>query len=220
MTLRAKHTGPAGYVASVQNAIPGAGVLLNARGIALTLTCRLCGPIDAYVARNRVPPEAIVKTLRARGWALGKSAAKHLCPKPHQEEQSMPDKLSARIVASHVVEPVLENSPAASAAKLAALDWLRESFKNGRFTRGINDETISKEVGLSESAVAQLRKEFLGDIREPTEIEELRNELTAIAKARFDMDGQFNRQINELVARENVVREKIDALAAKNGWKS
>ena len=212
--MRTEHPGPAGYAAAVQRELPGAGVIVNHEGLAISLPCRLCGPMPVFNARNRVHPNKIVIAIRREGWTIGKSAAKHVCPN-HKGEPKMPETKSPPVKLAAV-----ESSPDSRAAKREALEWLAESFKDGRYSEGMSDAKISQLTNLSEAAVAGLREEFHGPLREPSEIEALRAEITALEERRVAVNVQHADAMNALTDDIAKLNRRIDTLATKNGWKA
>ena len=67
----------------------------------------------------------------------------------------------------------------AKAAKRQAIALLEDEFDvdTGTYKDGSSDKTIAELVELSESAIANLRSDLFGDIREKTEIEKLRDDM-------------------------------------------
>ena len=67
----------------------------------------------------------------------------------------------------------------AKAAKRQAVALLEDEFNvdTGTYKEGSSDKTIAELVELSESAIATLRSDLFGDLKEKTEIEKLRDDM-------------------------------------------
>lgn len=201
------------YVEALARVLPGAIYRAEPGRHVIMLPCRRCPrPVEAFTSPNHIPPEQIPQKLRARGWQVGRTAAKHQCPS-HVKEKPMPPASPA------AAAPV--PTPDARAARRAAMDWLGESFDltAGRYSPGVTDATIAREVGMSEAAVAQLREEFFGPLREPSEIEAVRIELGKIAQDAELLARNFNDTSDRLSADIRALNRRLDGLVQSNGWK-
>lgn len=111
-------------------------------------------------------------------------------------------------------------SLAAKSARLDALDFLRDAFdpSTGRFKPGTSDRTIAELVNLSEKAVADLRNDWLGPLREPSEIETIRGELLALEQRRQQVGRDATASLAAIAEEMGKISTRLDVLVKKNGW--
>lgn len=207
-------SGKPAYGNALARALPGAVHHTEPGRHVVMLPCRRCpGLVEAFSSPNHIPPEIIPQKIRERGWLIGRTAAKHQCPN-HAKEKPMPSPSTA------AAAPV--PTPDARAAGRAAMDWLGESFDltSGRYSPGVSDATIAKEVGMSELAIAQLREQFFGPLREPSEIEAIRAQLNGLEDQASTLVGNAERLSTSLLAEVKEIGRKLDRLTQANGWKS
>lgn len=205
-------TGGRPYTEALARYLPGAIYRTEPGRHIVLLPCRCCPrPVEAFTSPNHIPPEQITRKLRERGWQIGRTATKHKCPN-HEKEPTM--KPSPAVAAP-------APSPDARGARRAAMEWLGESFDltAGRYQPGVSDATIAKEVGMAETAVAQLREEFFGPLREPSEIEAIRAQLNMIEDQASTLLSNAERLHSDLMAECRALAVKLDGLARNNGWK-
>lgn len=80
----------------------------------------------------------------------------------------------------------------AKAAKRQAIAFLEDEFdvETGTYKDGSSDKTIAELVELSESAIATLRTDLFGDIKEKTEIEKLRDDMFKLLNRLDELEKQ------------------------------
>jgi hypothetical protein len=101
-------------------------------------------------------------------------------------------------------------SPAARKSLAKATRLLSEYFDEeaGAFRDGWSDDAIAKEVGLSESAVAEWREDSFGPLQVPPELARLEAEMLKVQKkVQTDLD-----EVRELVS--GISREFGEKIAA------
>lgn len=219
------------YQDSLQPYVPGSVYQPDPerRGACVVLvTCKHCGPLEAFHAANRMPPDKLVRILRERGWFIGNSAAKHVCPvhqahKPESKpkEQPMPanDPTPAPVLRA---VPDAKPSHDARAAKREAMAMLEETFNvtKGQFAPGITDVTIADMTGLAEAAVAQLREEFFGPLQEPDGLREVRAELAQIYEDANGLKERTAVAMGKLENRLTTLQQTLNTMTVRNGWKT
>lgn len=232
------------YDAALNDWLPGAIRRTDRGGVGgliVDLPCRHCGLIEkVFHSANRMPPEKISRVLKTRGWTIGNRANKHECPvhtSYHANDQAKelpmpandapPPRTISPMRAAPIPPPPVP-APAvpthdARAARREAWEWLNEGFdpEAGRFKPGINDATIAKETGLSEEAIAAIRDENFGPLKEPEEIAELRKELGELEadmqKALGEMTEIAN-GVSRMGERIMAFNTRLSDLSRKNGW--
>lgn len=204
------------------------------------------GHVVDYPLNTRLPPEQVAKKLMQKGWTVG---SKLTCPKhskkskapasaPQQENEDMsvvaPDPIPHRadpfLPSAQAVQTPKQaatmTSDAARVAKRAVMQWLDEAFDvaKGTYNAGVSDETIAKETGLSAGKVKELREEFYGSLREPSELAACREEIAAIkrhAEARIaEIEADAKAAIGALARDCDNAVARIESLAKLNGWRS
>jgi hypothetical protein len=124
--------------------------------------------------------------------------------------------LRAPAAAAAIVAPVAPAaapsataSDKARAAKREVVAWLNESFdvEAGRYKDGQSDATISKETGLSEAQVKELREDLYGPLKEPKELADLRADITTLA----GQQEASNRTIEAMIAKQEEAADAIKA---------
>jgi len=219
------------YEAALQDNIPGAVHRETMGRSSIDIPCAGCLTLveDAYHSANRMPPTKVAKSLRARGWHIGNSARKHICPvhlKGHGEmESNRPTHLKAvPSGASSVIAMVVAEQTATDKAKQAkrlAYDWLVEAFDvaAGQYKdASITDASIAKDVGLSEKVISDLREEFFGPMKAPTEVRALMDEVRAVEQRGAALITEYNTKMAAIQKDVIAIDKKLDALMLKRGW--
>lgn len=221
------HTSRRTYEEALQRAIPGAVLHLAMAQTVVDVPCNGCGKLveGAFHCANKMPPDKIAKVLRTRGWFIGTRANKHTCPR---NDHPVPETITFDDL-QEMVEVVEVEIPAAGAAasdkaKMARRDTvllLAEVFdvETGRFKTGESDASVAAVTGLSEKSVADLRVEFYGPLKMPTEIEGLFTELGSIRQEDQRIAAEFTEKMAANAARYDAVERRINVLVQKNGWK-
>ena len=192
-------------------------------GQTLHLPCSRGHIVDFYI-NARMPPEAVAKKLMQKGWSIG---SKLCCPKhARKSKKSAPGAPTPKedpTMATELPEAVELPAPpvsvkpapsdAAKAKRREALQWLSESFnvEKGAYASGVSDASIAKETGLAENAVAQLREEFYGPLKEPEAVAQMRAELAALKTRIADREKTTETEIRAFEAR-------FGRICDKNGW--
>jgi hypothetical protein len=184
------HGGRTGYEVAMSISLPG-GVRRSDPHSAMIvdLPCSKCGMVEqAWRSGNIVPPDIVAKKLQRQGWRLGNKAGAHLCPyhRKEKEEMTKPKLIAGNDTALSTGTVIAEDSLTSDQTRKArrdALDLLDCNFnvETGQFKAGESDATIAELTGLSEKAVADLREQFYGPVKEDPEARKLRHEITALA---------------------------------------
>lgn len=105
-------------------------------------------------------------------------------------------------------------------ARREAMQWLSEAFDpdKGKYSAGVSDATIAKETALSEAAVAALREEFFGPIKEPAEIAAWRSEVASIREDVDKMKNDAGDACTAILTRLGALDALITSTIQKNGW--
>lgn len=168
---------------------------------------------------KRLPMDKLRSHLINKGWTFrGKKAS---CPACNQKD----DKPMERVTTINTPTPLKEQlQPVATnlarKARREAMQWLSEAFDpdKGKYSAGVSDATIAKETTLSEQAVAALRDEFFGSIKEPAEIAELRKAISDVAQQADALAGDTKRVVDNIAGTIRDLTNRLDALVKKNGW--
>lgn len=142
---------------------PGVG----GQTITANLECASCPKNGTIGLRVMMPPDQIDQKFKQAGWRLDP----HRCPD------------CTRKAAQSKGNPMASNpSPAAVKAQAKMFSMLAQHFTpdDGRYAKGWSDKKISDETGVSVEMVAAVRSEAFGELKEPSEISALRQEITAL----------------------------------------
>jgi hypothetical protein len=223
--------GKLSYGLALHNSIPGAVLRETMGRSSVDIPCAVCGAWieDAFHSANRMPPAKVAKSLKVRGWYIGNSANKHICPehgKDRKEMDNKPTHLKAVPSAqgSSTMAMVVADVRATDKAKQAkrlAIDWLGEAFdvEAGQYKDAtITDASIGKDVGLSEKIVADLREEFFGPMKAPTEVRALMNEVRAAEAKGTALAAEFTAKMADVQKDISAIDKRLDALVLKKGW--
>lgn len=184
-------------------------------GLTMHVACERGDHVVDVKIRAHDHPDHVVKRMLQAGWTIG---SKPVCPEHGRKEKvAGNDKGNNDVNTPAPIEaPSMSASDKARAARREALEWLSESFDTatGTYKAGVSDASIANETGIAVKAVADLRAEFYGPLREPSEIADLRAILVEIL-AKGD---SLQAEIAALHRRNADVSERIASLARKNGW--
>jgi hypothetical protein len=189
-------------------------------GVTLTLKCEEGHKVE-WTSSNRIPGDTIASKLKRLGWRLGRHPrcpehnGRKKQPEPMEEPEMSKNETKLELVqTAPATQTQAQASEAARLAKRIVLGELETHFddREMRYKPGHSDATIAKSAGVAEAVVANLRLEFYGELKQPSEVEALEQELIAIRRRYEQAQEQFH---GELLS----VRDRIDALAKKNGWK-
>lgn len=179
------------------------------------IQCSKCPDPVPFTTNKMLPVEPMAKKIRQAGWMMKPC----LCPScadmsapPCEEELPMPDK----------PQSPPDRSAEARKASRAVMQWLEQSFdeSTGRYKRGFSDKTISDETGSSEQWVKQIREQFFGPLKPPSEFDALVQEVAEL-KAGADRLEQDAKAAAEVIRSAAAALErKLEGAFTKNGWKS
>lgn len=142
---------------------PGVG----GQTITAHVQCSTCPKKGSANLTSRMSPEWIDKKFSQLGWRLDP----HRCPDCIRKAAQSKGNLMAS-----------NPSPAAVKAQAKMFSLLSQHFTpdDGRYAKGWSDKKIADETGVSVEMVAAVRSEAFGELKEPSEIQALRQEITAL----------------------------------------
>lgn len=191
----------------------------SAVGQTLHVPCARGHKVDVQI-NGHTAPDAVAKRMLGAGWTIGR---KLLCPKhsrkskapapePVKQEEVMPDTVNG-IELTPPAKPATTVSDRARAAQREALNWLTESFnvEKGTYCKDVSDASIAKETGLAVNVIVQLREQFYGPLKAPSEIEEFR---TAFKALRSEISAQGDKSRDAV----RTLELRLDRLCEKHGW--
>lgn len=76
----------------------------------------------------------------------------------------------------------------------------------------------AREVGLAEAAVAKLREEFFGSLKEPAEIQQWRDKIAALEARANKMENEAGDACAAILKELRQLSSKIDSAVERNGW--
>lgn len=202
-------------------------------GVEITVPCKNGHMVTERFKLHMPGPQA-KKVFVNKGWRLW--GTKSVCPEHNRKDDKTMEKVipqpEERVEAQPAASPTPKLAlPVASVeareAKRMAVLLLDEKFDTakGAYRDGYSDLKVAREIGLAEAAVADLRDNLFGPIREPAEITELR-EKTALLETKIgeferertaahDASGALLRGLNEEVV---TMKRRLAILCQKNGW--
>lgn len=184
-------------------------------GLTMHVACEQGNHLVDVKIRAHDRPDQVVKRMLQAGWTIG---SKPVCPEHGRKKKvSSNDKGNHDVNTTAPVEALsVSASDKARAARREALEWLSESFDTatGTYKAGVSDASIAHETGIAVKAVADLRAEFYGPLREPSEVADLRAILAEI----MAKGNSLQTEIAALHRRAADASERIASLVRKNGW--
>jgi hypothetical protein len=220
------------YQASIQAAFPKGTQVEKAHGggVEITVPCKE-GHSVTQGFKMHMPPDKAKQVFANKGWRFW--GTRTTCPDHSKKDEPMDQgklKAAANSTTSDIAlvskaEPVA--SASAREAKRMAILLIEEKFDVGRgaYRDGHSDLKVAREIGLSEEAVATLRDDLFGPIKEPAEITELREKTAEFetkietfqreAQASHDAAMALLRSMNEEVG---AMKRRLLALVSRNGW--
>jgi hypothetical protein len=205
-------------------------------GVEIAVPCKHhgCSP-PPQPFKMHMPGDAAKKVFANKGWRFW--GAKTTCPEhSRKDDQPMPN--SPRLDPTKIANasdialtagtlPQAVASVQAREAKRMVLLLLDEQFDaaKGAYKNGYSDLKVSKELGLSEETVSNLREEFFGPIREPAEITEFREKAVAFGERIDAVEREV--QASHAAATEILkgmrddwtkMTGRLAALVNRNGW--
>ena len=159
------------------------------RKIGFEIQCSECPRTDTVPSpshKGTNPNDAASRMFSNRGWRVGSSHKKHLCP------DCLSRKPKLALVETHQPqEPVtVYVQPKPEAPASLDLDTafiiaarLDDVFDGKRYSQGLDDQLVARDLGVPRDWVRQVRhKRFGVTTEEPEELKQLRGEMTATFK--------------------------------------
>lgn len=137
--------------------------------------------------RQLAGDEQMDRKIKQKGWRLDPPVCTH-CQRQKKE---------ARMAST--AEPT--TNALVAQAKLHRL--LDEHFDapGGQFAKDWNDERISKETGLHIDRVVQYRQVAFGELKVPSEVQQLHDDINALAQLKLESDAGFEQELAKLRSR-------------------
>lgn len=153
------------------------------------LTCHRCGCTEWLGVRSDATPPTIDLKFTAHGWRLDP----HVCPHCISKERKKPMATRA--------------SPAAMKAQVTMFSLLTTHFDTelGQYASDWNDARIAKETGIAPELVIEFRRAGFGEIKEPSEIRALRDDINALASLAAEQHATMQQELASLRARLGVL---------------
>lgn len=163
-------------------------------GVAV-VQCTRCPATGEVRLRAKAGPDIIDQKLKQKGWRLDP----HVCP--ICQKRAREDKQMATTAPS----------TAAMVAQGRMHRMLDEHFEveRGRFAATWDDNRIAKETGLALDLVTAYRKAAFGELRVPTEVEKLQQDLKALEQLVDETGRSLLEQLTQLRARVAEVARKF-----------
>jgi hypothetical protein len=146
------------------------------------IVCSKCDAADVILMKAILPEDVIGKKFRQKGWDLEPDTcpacvAARREPTTEKEEDTMAE------VASNVT-PLTPPMPSKDSIRAQArlMRLLTDFFDGdaGAYINDYSDERVAKEVGLSLSVVEAFRREAFGDLKEPKELQAIKDDVTML----------------------------------------
>jgi len=147
------------------------------------IICSKCESADVILMKAILPEDVIGKKFRQKGWDLEPDtcpacvAARREPTTTEKEEDIMAEPASN-------VTPLTPPLPSKDSIRAQArlMRMLTDHFddKEGAYINDYSDERVAKEVGLSLSVVEAFRREAFGDLKEPKELQAIKDDVTML----------------------------------------
>ena len=207
---------------------------------AYSITCRDCGQKDTLLPNNprgTLPPEVVTKKFALRGWDIGSTPRKDVCPECQKAQRGMRynvDK-NLRVDATEMVKPshltVVTKEVEVTERKISREDRriilakLQEVYQDETtgYRPGWNDDRVAVDLGVFTAWVRDLREQNFGDLPvsaiDKGFLDEAHKLLADIIQVRGDAEAHRNRAKAFLeeakVGLEALERKLADLLAAE-----
>lgn len=160
---------------------PGVG----AATLVAALTCSRCGADGTVNYSTLPPPEQIDQKFSQRGW----NPIKRLCP-------NCIVKLKESAMAS-------KPSPSAMKAQGKMFELLSTHFDEdaGAYADGWSDAKVVEETGIGLEMVVEFRRACFGELKEPSEVRSLRDDINALEKIASENNASISSEIAGLRGR-------------------
>ena len=185
---------------SMHRAFP-ARIVPGERRRAASVECHKCGATDhvgTQTGGKNLPPDAIARKFRERGWHIGHTPAKDRCPVCNGSARSNPTTEEIRDVGLHNETAVVElRAPKPGASEAAPREMSREDRRiifvkleevyvdeATGYTAGWNDHRVAEDLNCPRAWVEVIRDENFGPQRadQSAEVVELRARLDVIER--------------------------------------
>lgn len=169
---------------------------------------------------TRLPADKVMSHLRQKGWLF--RGKKTTCPEhARKEEKPMAMERMERVTSIDVPAATPKTVTVdARKAKREAMTWLDQSFnvEKGRYDEGVSDKTIATETGMAEQAVAAMREEFYGPLKEPAEVALFRQRVTDVQAALDNLETEAKQTFAAMRAQVNKLVGDFAEMVKKNRW--
>jgi hypothetical protein len=200
--------------------------------------CDAAAEITTQTGARRLPPDAIARKFRTRGWHIGHTAAKDRCPdcngtpppKHHQEET----------MGMHNENTVVEiRAPRPGASDQAPREMTREDRRiifakleevyvdeATGYTKGWNDAAVASDLNCPRAWVETIRDENFGPQKaeQSAEVIELRGKIDFLLRADSELAQEAGRiaktaedariAASDIESRALALHKKVEALSA------
>lgn len=133
------------------------------------VTCGKCTAVGELKSRNVWPAEQMDKRLKQKGWRLDPPLCPDCVKQPKEERMATEDTTA-----------VPSNKAAMAQAKVFKMLGVHFDVEKGRYLNGYSDKRLSDETGVAVAAIAVLRSECFGELKEDPAVAELRSDIAAL----------------------------------------
>lgn len=205
------------YTRGFERTFPrGSTIRPQGAGVEVSIPCAHGHDRTDHYTAARLPMDKLKTYLVGRGWTF--RGKKSTCPDCNQKKR---EEAMERVTSIDV--PAVAKLPVttdARKAKREVMTWLDQSFNvdKGRYDEGVSDASIAKETGMAEQAVATLREEFYGPLREPVEVANFRKRLTDVETAVDNIEAQAKDTFSAIREQVAKLASELAAIVKRNGW--
>lgn len=180
----------------------------------------LCGATDSIYSGShsrQLPPDAVVRMFKQRGWAVGKTGAGDQCPS-----------CSTRKVAQTMSTPNTPPTGATVVPMIPAADPPRQPTKEESrivflklnevyegegvgYSAGWSDKRVAQDLGVPRIWVEDVRRQFFGDARDSEDIRAALQKAAELAETLKEL----HRDHATLLSRMNNLQEALNGAADK-----
>lgn len=206
-------------------------ILSRQSGVAARLECKCCGTHEEWGLAKVPPPNIIHKHFKTKGWEVAKRPTCPICQSSKKRKPAMTKPSTVTPISSAVtVAPSVD----AKAARREAHDRIAIYFniEKGSYSDGYSDMRIAEETGVAVAWVKQRREEEFGQLKVPSEIQEIVNEVSKLhselnevkhkyQRALEDFKFMFDEECTSLKRATDAymdVHKKLTDVCKRNGW--
>lgn len=194
-------------------------------GRAYQITCSGCGDkaqLSPNNAAGVLPPQIVQRKFMQRGWEVGATPRKDVCPACQRKEADVPkiakiDKNLRVVELRPAQEPQVAAVHPSREDRRIILSKLHEAYQDEAtgYRPGWSDKRVAADLGVREDWVQELRQENFGDLAVSALDDQIRAEAKKIREELEELELQAQITLTQLTERMQELARQRQALEQK-----